>query len=93
MKLQRRKIQEAATARTVEQEQWEQQWCFESRAKCWAGQKVCAGFSVRCYGKTQRNFLASSMLQCFNEPFPSATIRLLKQEVTEERREHLLRIQ
>ena len=70
MKLQRRKIQEAATARTVEQEQWEQQWCFESRAKCWAGQKVCAGFSVRCYGKTQINFLANSTLQCFNESFP-----------------------
>ena len=27
----------------------------------WVAQNVCSGFSVRCYGKTQMNFLANTI--------------------------------
>ena len=29
--------------------------------KYWVGQKVHLGFSIRCYGKTQTNFLANTI--------------------------------
>ena len=36
------------------------------RGKYWSGPKVYLGFSVRCYGKTQKNFLANAILTSYS---------------------------
>ena len=50
---------------------------FTSLHKCWFGQKVRSGFSVRCYTKTKTKFLAKSVHQEYIYKWNNCTEHLL----------------